>query len=188
MMNRPTGWKPKPNPQAMAQISKRTEYTGHELLGNFADVDTWLTPRYLLDQLGAFDLDPCAAAQNPAWVAPRFYTKEHDGLRSEWSGRVFMNPPFSNTIPWIERHADHLLGISLVPFRGESQVWRRVVWKRAQAIFLIHGRMRFCNPDGSTTTGRPLGSVALISWTPEEVQTLERITVAGILLTSWKQV
>lgn len=55
----------KPNPQAMARASASRLDPG--------DTDTWLTPRWILDTLGPFDLDPCAASEIPTWVAPRYF-------------------------------------------------------------------------------------------------------------------
>lgn len=183
--NRPTGWPA--NPQAMAQVSNRKEYTGHPELGAQVDPDTWLTPRWILDELGAFDLDPCAAAVNPSWVgAVRAFTKDVDGIRSEWAGRVFMNPPFSDTRPWIRKHSEHGQGISLVPAALESAIWRECVWTKARALLLLSGRTRFANPDGSTTTGRPLRSIALIAWSTQDAAVLSGSRIAGVLLTSWR--
>lgn len=184
-MKRPTGWRP--NPQAMASVSKRIEFGGDPLLSTAVDADTWLTPRYILDRLCAFDLDPCAAESNPHWIAPKSYTLYDDGLKSAWFGRVFMNPPFSNTAPWIRKHADHGHGISLVPASVESVIWRETVWKRAHGVLLLHGRTRFCNPDGSVTTGRPLRSIALISWSDYDVGILEASDLAGVMLKDWDQ-
>jgi phage N-6-adenine-methyltransferase len=184
-VSRPSGWKV--NPQALADVSKRKPWTGHETLTAPVDKDSWLTPRYVLDFLGQFDLDPCACDLNPTWVCPRYFTLADDGLREAWHGRVFMNPPFSNIIPWILRHAQHGLGISLVPASVESRIWREVVWKQARAILLLHGRTRFCNPDGSTTTGRPLRSIALIGWGQYDRDVLGVSPLCGVLLTSWRQ-
>lgn len=175
------------NPQALAAVSKRLEFGGDPALSTPADADTWLTPRYILAELGDFDLDPCAASQRPDWVSPTHYTALEDGLRCPWNGRVFLNPPFSNTVPWLHKHAEHGTGIALVPASIESQVWRDVVWKRAKAILLLHGRTRFCNPDGSTTTGRPLRPVCLIAWDGIEAALLSRSQLAGTLLTDWRQ-
>ncbi len=149
------------------------------------DGDTWLTPRWVLGQLGEFDLDPCAARTRDTWVCDNSYTDLDDGLRRFWKGRVFMNPPFSNTAPWIRKHAHHGNGISLVPASVESEVWREIVWKQARAVLLLHGRTRFCNPDGSTTTGRPLRSIALIAWSDADAHILEISTFAGVLLKTW---
>lgn len=173
----------------MASVSTRNEFTGDPELSTHQEVDpdTWLTPRYILDHLGAFHLDPCAALQNPQWCAPFFWTKSDDGLKARWLGRVFMNPPFSNTSPWIRRHAEHGNGISLVPASVESQVWREIVWKQASSVLLLHGRTRFCNPDGSATTGRPLRSIALIAWSEYDSRILEAAPFAGVLLKAWQQ-
>ncbi len=172
-MKRPAGWET--NPQAMAAASQRSSAGGHPDLVVDVDRDTWLTPRFILEQLGSFDLDPCAAAVNPAWVCDRYYTTNENGLSQEWKGRVFLNPPFSNTSLWLDRHSRHADGISLVPATIESVVWRRSVWKLAHGIFFMHGRTRFCNPDGSTTTGRPLRSIALIAWTTRDLEVLKAI-------------
>lgn len=188
-MNQPgrhSGMKYETNPQAMAAVSARNSYTGAPELGVDVDRDTWLTPRYILLQLGDFDLDPCAAEASPTWVAPRYYTREVDGLSQDWGGdRVFMNPPFSKTALWLERHSRHGIGISLVPASVESVVWRKFVWPVAKAILLLHGRTRFCNPDGSATTGRPLRSIALIGWTDEDAHFLRHAGLAGVFLLGW---
>ncbi len=184
-MKRPTGWIP--NPQAMALVSRDVEFSGDPRLGAAVDPDTWLTPKYLLSQLGEFDLDPCAAMQNPRWICNRSFTVDQDGLNQPWNGRVFMNPPFSNTVPWLVRHAQHGNGIALVPASIESRVWREIVWKQASVILLLHGRTRFCNPDGSATTGRPLRSIALIAWSNVDAKVLSNSSLAGVLLEEWRQ-
>lgn len=184
-MKRPTGWKP--NPQAMAAVS-RQPFVNPLGLSVFADVDTWLTPPQILSQLGDFDLDPCAAECAPFHAgAALSYTVAEDGLVQPWRGRVFMNPPFSNTVPWLRKHSEHREGISLVPASVESIVWRECVWKRAGAILLLHGRTRFCNPDGSTTTGRPLRSIALIAWSERDAVILASSALAGVFVRDWDQ-
>jgi len=185
-MKRPGGWKA--NPQAMAAVSTRLKFGGSIELGCAVDADTWLTPQYILEQLGKFDLDPCAAQEHPTWTgADRYFTKLINGLAEKWEGRVFMNPPFSNTSKWLRRHGEHGSGIALVPATVESQVGREVVWKKAEAVLLLHGRTRFCNPDGSSTTGRPLRSIALIAWTELDASFLRGSTLAGFLLRDWEQ-
>jgi hypothetical protein len=169
----------------MASVSARLEFSGSALLGSSVDGDTWLTPRYILGQLGNCDLDPCAADAQLHWCAPLSFQKHDDGLRQPWHGRVFMNPPFSDTATWLRKHANHGSGISLVPASVESVVWREVVWKCAKAVLLLHGRTRFCNPDGSSTQGRPLRSIALIAWSEFDAGVLERSALAGVFVKDW---
>lgn len=176
---------PKVNPQAMASVSHRRVFDGHPDLGASVDRDTWLTPRWILAELSEFDLDPCACDLNPTWVAPRYFTSLLDGLTQPWSGRVFMNPPFSNVVPWVEKHAQHGEGISLLPASIESRVWRSEIWMKAHGILFLAGRTRFANPDGSITTGRPLRPVALVSWSKRDLDVLMASNLAGILLTQW---
>lgn len=176
-----------PNPQALADVSRRKKYTGHPELGNEVDPDTWLTPRWILTQLGSFDLDPCAAINCPDRIASKWFTKADNGLEQEWAGRVFVNPPFSNTGPWIEKHSGHGNGLLLVPASIESGAWHTWVWPSAKAILFLHGRPRFYNPDGSTTTGRPLRPIALIAWSDLDADVLDRSLLSGVLLKSWKK-
>ncbi len=44
--------------------------------------NVWLTPRDIIDGLGPFDLDPCAADPRPFDIAATNYTEAQDGLLS----------------------------------------------------------------------------------------------------------
>jgi len=52
-----------------------------------------LMPRWIIEALGPFDLDPCAADPRPWNCAEVNLTEVDDGLRGRWSGRVWLNPP-----------------------------------------------------------------------------------------------
>jgi hypothetical protein len=46
------------------------------------------------EAMGGIDLDPAASLESNAWIKPaRFFTKEDNGFRQTWQGRVFLNPP-----------------------------------------------------------------------------------------------
>lgn len=80
--------------------------------GNLKGEYEWYTPAYILDAarmvLGAIDLDPasCEDAQETV-QATEYFTEEDNGLEREWSGRVFLNPPFAH--PTVKYFAEKLL-------------------------------------------------------------------------------
>lgn len=126
--------------------------------------DDWITPPEILSALGQFDLDPAASSSQPWRTAARMISPPEDGrLSSLWTGRVWLNPPYSDVEPWLQRLADHGNGIALVFARTETKWFQRVVFERASAILFVAGRITFFRPDGSrpaTTAGGPSVLVA----------------------------
>ncbi len=62
------------------------------------------TPEHIFhhyDKFYHFTLDVAATAGNAK--CPQFFTKEQDGLSQEWSGVVWMNPPYSYIDPWVKK-------------------------------------------------------------------------------------
>lgn len=52
---------------------------------------------------GKIDLDPCSnSIDNPNIPADTHYTKEIDGIGVLWWGNIFLNPPYSNPLPFLE--------------------------------------------------------------------------------------
>ena len=126
---------------------------------------TWLTPRWILDALGEFDLDPCCPPEMPWRTAKRMIHQPEDGLIAEWSGRVWMNPPYGRTeiIPWMQKMASHGNGVSLIFARTETSWFQRWVFEEARAIHFIGRRVRFCLPDG-TIGGSPAAPSVLVAY------------------------
>lgn len=68
--------------------------------------DLWATPQDFFDKVaaehGPFDLDVCALRENAK--APVFFTPEDDGLKQEWFGKCWMNPPYGREIgDWMRK-------------------------------------------------------------------------------------
>lgn len=59
----------------------------------------WLTPPEIITALGSFDLDPCAPISPPWPTAVKTFTVLDDGLKKEWYGRVWCNPPYGTQTP-----------------------------------------------------------------------------------------
>ena len=152
---------------------------------------THITPRWIVDRLGPFDLDPAAADPRPWDCAPVNYTEADDGLSRPWHGRVWLNPPFDRyqAGAWVERLASHGNGILLLHVRTETR-WFKPVWQRASAIMFLPARIKFCRQDGtehSANSGAPVLLAAFDHGHADEdlnVYRLRRMT--GNLLTRWE--
>lgn len=64
--------------------------------------DVWATPQDFFDKLNAvfnFNLDVCALSENAK--CERFFSPEQNGLKQEWTGTCWMNPPYGREIHFI---------------------------------------------------------------------------------------
>lgn len=160
-----------------------------------AQTDEWLTPKFLIDALGPFDLDPCAPAEQPWPTAGRKYTIDDDGLMQEWAGHIWLNPPYSTIATWMSRMRAHDDGIACVFARTETAWWFDSVWPAASALLFLRGRLTFHRADGlhqradggSAGGGGNAGApTALVGYGPRARATLERTAIAGALITEWR--
>lgn len=142
--------------------------------------EVWLTPPYILEALGPFDLDPCAAEEQPTWAAPRYYTQRVDGLSQEWSGRVWMNPPYGRKVAfWLRRLAAHGDGIALVFARTETAMFFESVWPKARALLFLEGRLNFYHPHGVRAVANCGAPSVLIAYGVENAMRLKDSGLQG---------
>ena len=101
---------------------------------------------------GVIELDPasCAVA-NRTIRARRFFTKEMDGLKQDWSAnRIFVNPPFCDLKQWTEK-IKYEAGVLhngkpkemfvIVPCRETE--WMKELLPSTTAVLMPHKRMQF---------------------------------------------
>ena len=117
---------------------------------NTKNNDEWLTPPSIITSLGEFDLDPCAPIKRPWDTAKNHYTIKDDGLKQEWQGRIWCNPPYGKeTFLWMDKMATHWNGIALIFARTETIGFHEQIWNKASAIFFFKGRLAFYYVDGT---------------------------------------
>lgn len=141
--------------------------------------DEWYTPKWLIAQLGHFDLDPCAPFSE-FYTADKCYTKHHNGLALPWFGRCFVNPPYRNPIvgQFITRLAEHGNGIALVFNRMDTALWHDVIFPTADAMLIIKGRLKFFDQNGIEGNSAGCGSV-LVAWGKDNVDALSSCSDFG---------
>lgn len=115
----------------------------------------WYTPVAYLDAarkvLGGIDLDPASCAEaNESVQADRFLTKDDDGLRVDWVGRVWLNPPYGRLAgDFVTRLVDlHSAGsvtaaVTLVNAHCTDTKWFQSLWDHT-LCFTDH-RIDFAN-------------------------------------------
>lgn len=124
--------------------------------------DMWETPQDFFDAYNKvynFDLDVCATAQNAK--CKKYFTKEQDGLKQDWIGNCWMNPPYGREIiKWMRKaYESSLTGatvVCLVPARTDT-IWWHEYAVNGQITF-IRGRLKF----GSAKNSAPFPSAVVI--------------------------
>ena len=117
-----------------------------------ASPDEWYTPRYIIDALGPFDLDPCAPMEPPFEIAPMSYNQETDGLAHEWPKDkfVWLNPPYSKVLlkAFVAKLVEHNNGIALLVNRTDNVMFLDTICNHAKSMIFLRHRIKFLSPSG----------------------------------------
>lgn len=142
--------------------------------------DEWLTPPEIMAALGGFDLDPCAPINRPWDTAERHYTVLDDGLKQEWQGRVWCNPPYGlEAAKWLNRCAAHGNAIALVFARTETRMFFDHVWGKADAVLFVEGRLYFHHACGTRARANSGAPSVLVAYGKNNAATLEGCPIPG---------
>lgn len=160
---------------------------------NRGEKDEWLTPPEILAALGPFDLDPCAPVCRPWHMASHHLTVEDDGLSTSWDPGAFVwcNPPYGpQTWVWLDRLADHPAGgIALVFARTETAGFFSRVWRRADTLLFIEGRLFFHHVEGTRASHNSGAPSVLVAYGQEASTRLSLASssgsIAGALVDRW---
>lgn len=145
---------------------------------------SWITPKFIIDDLGPFDLDPCACDPQPWPCATQGYTA--DGLSSDWAGCIWLNPPFHRyeVSKWIWKLANHGNGMALVHARTEAE-WFEPIWRHASAIGFLSDRLRFYHPDGRRADMNSGAPAVLAAFGLDAKLRLIESTIPMNIVTEW---
>lgn len=128
-----------------------------------SNTDLWATPQNFYDELNkefGFELDVCALSENAK--CSRYFTPEMDGLKQDWQGICWMNPPYGRAIgKWIEKAYNESLKhgstvVCLIPSRTDTKWWHDYCMNGE--IRLVKGRLKF----GDSKNAAPFPSAVVI--------------------------
>ena len=158
-------------------------------ISNNSGENEWYTPiEYIVSAkkvMGDIDLDPASSeTANIIVRAKEYYTKEDDGLKQEWGGRDWLNPPYSQ--PEISMFAKAVLEqdfseiIILVNNATETD-WFYTMYQKCNAVCFVRKRIKFLDKDGFPS-GSPLQGQALLYSGDKRVEFVNEFKRFGICL------
>jgi phage N-6-adenine-methyltransferase len=114
----------------------------------------WETPQDFFDELDrefGFTLDVCALPENAK--CRRYFSPERDGLKQDWTGVCWMNPPYGREIgEWVAKAFESARNgatvVCLLPARTDTAWWHTYVMEATEVRF-VRGRLRFGGAENS---------------------------------------
>lgn len=135
---------------------------------NNLEKDDWQTPDWVIDAIeehhGVIHTDP---AQGPGTEIGKVYNHDEsdDGLNSQWFGTVFLNPPFSMKVEFLEVVVEKMLKpdvgtIFVVTPDGTDTLswWHDFIAEEANYIWFSRGRISYLRPDGEEVGSPTFGT------------------------------
>ncbi|WP_333848493.1 DNA N-6-adenine-methyltransferase [Phaeobacter italicus] len=141
--------------------------------------DEWYTPAYIFEALGVmFDLDVACPPEGPRHVPANYFYSEKS-LEREWSGFVWMNPPFGHQSTkrlWLRKFFEHGNGIALLPDRTSAPWWQEFA-PLADVVLFVSPKVKFEMPEGEIPAVRQMAQGGL---TPQEISKQTRFSVTNV--------
>lgn len=124
--------------------------------------DLWATPQSFFDKYNSiyhFEVDVCALPENAK--CEKYFTPEIDGLKQNWQGVCYMNPPYGRNIgEWVKKAYESSLNgatvVCLLPSRTCTKWFHEYCLKGK--IEFIKGRLKF----GDAKESAPFPSMIVV--------------------------
>ena len=142
-------------------------------VANNSGNNEWYTPPKFIELarqvMGGIDLDLATSeVANRVVQAPKIFTAEDDGRAQQWSGRVWMNPPYAQPLmgDFAEAVASkyesgEIEQACILVNNGTETQWFQRMLGAADAVCFPKTRIKFIDPDGNPS-GAPLQGQAIL--------------------------
>ena len=159
-------------PKAIVEAAKAIREGKSPHVAHNSGNNEWYTPAEYIEAarevLGTIDLDPASSdIANQTVQAKHYFTAEVDGLAHEWSGRIWMNPPYAGeligqfTSKLMQHYDEGKIEAAIVLVNNATETkWFQEMAQEASAVCFPRGRVRFLDPNGQP--GAPLQGQALL--------------------------
>ncbi len=130
-----------------------------------SNTDMWATPQDFFDKYDSvyhFETDVCAVPENAKCKV--YYTPEMDGLKMQWAGVCWMNPPYGRNISkWVQKayesaRDNYATVVCLLPARTDTAWFQDYVLAHAKSIEFVRGRIKF----NGAKNGAPFPSCVVV--------------------------
>jgi hypothetical protein len=122
--------------------SKRRENkmkSQEEIIKEERNLDSYLSPEWMLKMFEDFD-DVCPINDNP----------EINALKLDWKNKTYVNPPYSNPLPWVEKaieEANKGKIIAMLLKVDTSTKWFMKIIESKAHILWLNGRIKYRRND-----------------------------------------
>lgn len=130
-----------------------------------SNTDNWETPQGFFDNLNSqwcFTLDVCANDDNHK--CEKYFTPLQDGLKQDWAGVCWMNPPYGKEIgKWVKKaYQEAQKGatvVALLPARTDTRWFHDWIYMMYGVQYeFIKGRLKF----GGQKNSAPFPSMVVV--------------------------
>lgn len=125
--------------------------------------DMWETPGDFFSRLNdefGFTVDVCAVPKNAK--CERYFTPEMDGLKQQWAGVCWCNPPYGRGVgAWVKKACEAAACgatvVMLLPARTDTKCFHEWCLGKAELRF-VRGRLKF----GAAKNSAPFPSMVAV--------------------------
>jgi ParB family chromosome partitioning protein len=165
---------------------------GNTHVGKNSGENEWYTPEKFIEAarsvMGSIDIDPASSElANKTVKATVFFSKDDCGLNRDWSGNVWMNPPYAQPLmndfaaKLVEQLPNINAAIVLVNNATETK-WFQSMSQESAAICFPETRIKFVDVNGNL--GAPLQGQAILYFGDDTQAFSNVFSKFGLVLTN----